>query len=715
MNYLFFKENINNISSIDFCNANFSKEIIYAIKNRLEFYSNKSVMNEISKNFSNLESIVFEMKDREENDDKTFLINKIKDNIKKYKENEYYRIRFPFYIDLDFKTKYKLFLYSCESALKEIDTILNNSKDIGKYKPNEKLLCIFYELKKNIEFTSSSHLSYITGTDKLLNNRNIDIVKNIDDLICPFVYINRRIDYKDTPFSKLDPEKDIYDILFNTTSILEDIFKTGINLDIDKISNELLNVELNNENEKFIKISYAIFSIYDIFINLIFEYIEDIQKVVYDFYNEITYGNYYETDDYDSVTEKYIPNKILLKLDFKDKYIQGNNISKEAIAIDEGHKENNVSLNDIDSNYKSKWLKLQKTLNEIFKIKIGKLNLKMGASFFKKWYGRVPSMYSRYGSEATIPENNMKDDPVEILTTSGVQYLNRLSEDAENIFNDLLNTCKKVTSAGNLMAKLNAVKDYCKQYPIEEGINTDPKTIERQIKNETSFRIAKAIMQDNNVYGYSINGIVENGKFPTCNHIVVSLFIDNPHEKPQSIPVSNIFSSPENILIFAKPEKLYIVETSYRRSMSKILNNFNYKTTSVVVKNMNKNYKMFTSNLVKQANVGAGMTSNEENGNGEDIKQAKKVAKAIEKGMVDAIDIVIEQKRRCIQCIGVMYDMMNRIQKLAKRCIAAMHEVEVNRSDTKFKSGINSGSLNRSVKSSNKEIQVNRNIENNIN
>ena len=220
-------------------------------------------------------------------------------------------------------------------------------------------------------------------------------------------------------------------------------------------------------------------------------------------------------------------------------------------------------------------------------------------------------------------------------------------------------------------------------------------------------------MQENNVYGYSVNGIVENGKFPTCNHIVVSLFIDNPHEKPGSISVSSIFSSPESLLIFAKPEKLYVVETTYRRSMSKILNNFNHKTTSVVVKNMNKNYKMFTSNLVKQANIGAGMTPNEENGNGEDIKQAKKVAKAIEKGLTGALDIVIEQKRRCIQCIGVMYDMMNRIQKLAKRCVAAMHEIEVSKSDTNFKSGINSGSLNRSVRSASKQVQANRNIEQN--
>ena len=141
--------------------------------------------------------------------------------------------------------------------------------------------------------------------------------------------------------------------------------------------------------------------------------------------------------------------------------------------------------------------------------------------------------------------------------------------------------------------------------------------------------------------------------------------------------------------------------------MSKILNNFNYKTTSTVIRNMDANYKMFTSNLVKQSNKGMGMAPGEETG-GEDIKQAKKIAKAIEKGMIDAVNTVIEQKRRCIQCVGIMYDMMNRIQQLAKRCIAAMHEIEVNKSDKNFKSGINATGLNMSTVAARNQIKNGR-------
>ena len=696
MSYVFFKENIIDIPSRDFYNLNFSKEFIDNIKNRLNEYVNKDNIFELSKSISNIECVSFEIKDRLETEDKNTILSNIKEVI-----NDITRCRFLFtyYIDLNYENSYKNIIYIFENTFEEIKRILDENKDFGIYKVTDKLSCMFENLKKLID-DACTHLSYVTGSNETIGNKDIDIVKRMDDLLCPFVSVSSTY-YKHIPFSVENPENEIYEILFDTVSILKEVLNLNSQLDLSDISKKILIVEDLKENKDFKNIAYFTFALYDIIVNSIVEYIEDIQCTTYSVYSE--YG---EFDDCGILKDECVPNKLLCKIKFIKEFKE-QRISREAIGIDDASKEKNISLNDIDGDYKSKWLKMQKTLNEIFKIKIGKLKLKAGATFFKRWYGRIPSMYSRYGSEATLPENNMKDDPVTILTSSGVQYLNRLSTDAETLFNNVLETCKKITSAGNLVAKLNCVKEYCKQYPIEEGINSDPKTIITQIKNETYYRIAKAIMQDNDVYGYSINGIVENGKFPTCNHIVVSLFIDNPHEKPQSISVSSIFSNPESLLIFAKPEKLYIVESTYRKSMSKILNNFNYKTTSTVIKNMDANYKMFTSNLVKQSNKGMGMVPGEETG-GEDIKQAKKIAKAIEKGMVDAVNSVIEQKRRCIQCVGIMYDMMNRIQQLAKRCIAAMHEIEVNKSDKNFKSGINSNGLNMSTVNARNQIKNGR-------
>ena len=82
MSYSFFKENIRNVTSREFCDFKFSEDIINAIKSRIFEYSNRNNIDEIYKAISNFDSINFEMKDREENDDKEVLINKIKTKLK---------------------------------------------------------------------------------------------------------------------------------------------------------------------------------------------------------------------------------------------------------------------------------------------------------------------------------------------------------------------------------------------------------------------------------------------------------------------------------------------------------------------------------------------------------------------------------------------------------------------------------------------------------
>ena len=131
------------------------------------------------------------MKDREENDNKEILINKIKTKLEEF-INE--KLLFSYYIDLNYKNSYRNLLYVCENAFEEINSILDNYKELGVFKPSEKLLYIFYDLNKTIE-SSSTHLAYITGTNKVINTFNIDIVKVVDDLMCPFVYTTG-INYK---------------------------------------------------------------------------------------------------------------------------------------------------------------------------------------------------------------------------------------------------------------------------------------------------------------------------------------------------------------------------------------------------------------------------------------------------------------------------------------------------------------------------------------
>ena len=362
---------------------------------------------------------------------------------------------------------------------------------------------------------------------------------------------------------------------------------------------------------------------------------------------------------------------------------------------------NNMSLDQVDEKYKQKTLKLQKLINMIFKINKEKFKAKMNQNFFRKWIGRIPSLYQHYGNSAQMYENRMKGDPTEILLNGGVNYINEMTSRTEAIFNELINTCKKVTSAGDIHGKVNAVKGFCKQYPIED-LSAEPKTIKQQIINEACYRISDAILQDNGVYGYTAEGIVENKKFPTSNHIVTALFVDNAQEKAEEQSVSSIFSSPDSITVFANPEKLNVLESSFRQTTNKIMTNFNPRMISATQKNMHQKYKLYVNNLSRKNSVqGASEEVTE------DIGQTKKIAKALEDGLIDALDIVIEQKKRCIQCVGTMYEMGGRIANLAKRCVAAMHDEEAKHRDDKYNTGSDTMSLNRSTKKASKQNYYN--------
>jgi len=346
--------------------------------------------------------------------------------------------------------------------------------------------------------------------------------------------------------------------------------------------------------------------------------------------------------------------------------------STEDMPINASQK--NINIGNIDENYKSRWLKIQKIYIENFKIKASEKLSKKNASFFKDYYGRIPHLYEQYANRAPIYENTMNGDPTELLSTKAVEYVTNMSDDATQLFNELIGMAKKLASATDITTKLNVVKSYCKKFPIDDS---DPYTLKKQINDETAFRIATSILRDVKIYGYTIEGIVENGKFPPANHIVTSIFVTNPHEKPFEQKVSDIFSNPENMLIYAKPGEIVKFENLYRETSMKILNSFDHRSVSVAQKNMVQSTKSY-GNRMKRAD---GITGSETF----DPKDQKKLAKLIESSVIAAIDMVVDQKQRCMQCVGVVHDMIARVTDLAMRCVVSMRNVEKENSDKNVK------------------------------
>lgn len=345
----------------------------------------------------------------------------------------------------------------------------------------------------------------------------------------------------------------------------------------------------------------------------------------------------------------------------------------------------NFAVNKLDDKYKAKFSKLNNVFNEVFKVKPSKMKAKINSAYFKKWYGKIPSMYNVYGGEAMVTENRMKGDPTLILANTLPKYLTSLVTETNKMFQGLIDVSKRVAAANDINAKINIVKSYCTNYRIEDV--RDPKEIQNAIKNEAILRIAKCIFQGNEIYGFTPEGIVENGKFPTANHIVVSMFSDNAHEEPVQLPVNQIFSRPDSITVFAHPQKIATFDELFKKVSNSIVQGFNHKIVSNVHNSMEVNYKNYANSLRKKS-------EEIDSGDADEATLNKKIAKAIETGIVNGLDLAIDQKARCLQVSGACFDMVVRVQRLAKLCVAALHETESQHADTRMNAGINNGVRN---------------------
>ena len=356
------------------------------------------------------------------------------------------------------------------------------------------------------------------------------------------------------------------------------------------------------------------------------------------------------------------------------------------------------AINDIEKRYESKFKKVDSIIVELFKIKPQKLKNKLNAMYFKKWLGRIPGMYNAYGNEARITENRMKGDPTTILSETAPAYLEKIATETNKLFQEIINLSRRITASSDIHQKLNHAKSFCETYKIED--ESDPKAIEKTIKNECLYRICKCLFQGNQIYGYTPEGIVENGKFPNANHVITSLFIENAHEQPEPQTISQIFSSPESMTTFAFPEKLINYENLLKKVTSSVSQNFNRKMVSSVHNGLELNFKNYSNSLIRKS-------SQIDGGDAENAKLNKQLAKSIENGIVNGLDLIIDQKIRVMQCIGCCYDMLGRVQRLAKLCVAALHQVEIQHSDSRHKAGVNNAVRNATNVRLNKINQAN--------
>ena len=300
--------------------------------------------------------------------------------------------------------------------------------------------------------------------------------------------------------------------------------------------------------------------------------------------------------------------------------------------------------------------------------------------FYKKYMGRIDGLYERYASEAKIQENKMIDDPVKILKEDAKDYINSVSRDFSEVHSNLLDMSKKIQSMTNPKEAMVYIQKYLGIYGKEiKKSNNIPK----QMVRATKFKAGEVILKGNKIYGHNIDSIVDK-TLPPANHAIVSLFVENSHEKPEMQSVSDVIKDIGSFKLIAKNEKEPIFEMTQicNDIISKGVQKSDISSISTFRKNSRKKIKMNLNEVTQ----GSAHKSKEK-------KDLERQMKYIWHGIEDALHYTVKMKKYITELIDAYFTMMIRIDNLCKECIVSLLEIERLKKDERHNPGFKGTSL----------------------
>lgn len=296
--------------------------------------------------------------------------------------------------------------------------------------------------------------------------------------------------------------------------------------------------------------------------------------------------------------------------------------------------------------------------------------------FYRKYLDRVKSgLYERYASQALITENDMVDDPVSILTGSAQNYIRSIVSDINKLYQTVTQLSKSLESKVTAEQAISVVSGFCKEYISENingsNVNQDKLSWKDRILNSTKYKIAKILMshRETGIYGYTSKNMVLKG-FPKPNHLIVTLFVVNPEEKPHEQSVTDIFKSANSFDILANSNKQDVF------NVSNMVTAVMEKTVNDKVLNDIKQQKQMAIAKFKETPI-------------DNKKDEAKIIDSIWEGINASCKELLDKKVYLIDCINMYFDMILRIDNLAVNSIKQMLDVENANRDKKYDSSLN--------------------------
>lgn len=307
--------------------------------------------------------------------------------------------------------------------------------------------------------------------------------------------------------------------------------------------------------------------------------------------------------------------------------------------------------------------------------------------FYKKYLDRVNSgLYEKYASTAQVKENIMLDDPVTILKDRAKVYIHDIVEGINKVYKNVLDLSKSLEGELDPKKCMQLCDNYIGKDIISQNIKgekSEDKSYKIKLLDATKMKIAKVLMENGNrrVYGYTVKSMVLKG-YPTPNHLIVTLFVDNPELNPEEQSVNEIFKSSESFDIIGDSDKQDIFNTSNMTNAA--LN----KTVDNKVMNTIQMYKANTLNRFKSSAL-------------DDKKEKAKIIDQIWDGVKLSSRELLSKKAYIIDCINIYYQMILRIDDLAVKAIKSMLVQESMNLDKRYKNQLKVGQMsNREVRKS---------------
>lgn len=269
----------------------------------------------------------------------------------------------------------------------------------------------------------------------------------------------------------------------------------------------------------------------------------------------------------------------------------------------------------------------------------------------------------------------MVGDPVEILKGPAQSYIRSIVKNINNLYETVTKMANELETKTTVEAAIPIIQTYCKDALSENisGKKVDQEKLPWKTKllNATKYKIAKILLsnRDTGVYGYTAKNMVLKG-YPKPNHLIVTMFVEDPEEYPQEQSVTDIFRSADSFSILADSDKqdVFNVANMMEAVLSKTVDN---KVLNDIKENKNKALTNF-----KNANI-------------EDKKDQGKILDSIWEGINASCRELLSRKAYLIDCINIYFDMIMRIDNLGVKAIQEMLDVEAAHSDKRYNRSLN--------------------------